>query len=76
MFTKIRKAVRRWWFKHIELRYNVTEHRFTTYDHADRMIRETAHLPEGQRWEIDSEREDNNRNYGWVYLCKRTRVTE
>jgi hypothetical protein len=55
-------------------RYNVLETRFVSYSEGDRMIRETAGNPEGQRWVLADE-EDENKTIGMVYLCRKVRIT-
>lgn len=54
--------------------YMRLELRFISYGEADRLIRESANLPEDQRWEIARE-EDHNRLIGKVFIERRVRIT-
>lgn len=49
--------------------------RFCSYPNADRIIRETANLPEPERWVVAPE-EDQNQMIGWVVLERRERVSK
>ncbi len=57
-------------------RYRVLERVMVHYRQADRMLCDTAKLPEPQRWIIDIKREDANRGYGWVHLLRRERISQ
>lgn len=56
-------------------RYNVLETKFVTYAAADHMIKDTIDKPESERWVLAKE-EDNNTVIGWVWLCRKVRITE
>jgi hypothetical protein len=70
----MKKLIRRWFLKHFP-KYEWSDERMTDYERADKMIRDTAHLPEHERWDV-SPREDSNRIIGIVWIGKRKRITE
>jgi hypothetical protein len=58
-------------FKH----YNVLETKFVTYAEGDQMIRDSEHKLESERWVLAKE-EDDNFMIGWVWLCRKIRITK
>ena len=67
-----------WWrktFYRVFKCYVRLELRFVSYGEADRLIRETADLPEDQQWVIARE-EDHNRIIGKAFIERRIRITE
>lgn len=67
------RHLQRWWYE-LRPQYRTVEGRATTYEAADKMIRETAHLEDPNRWDIWPEREDHNRQIGVVYIRRRERI--
>lgn len=66
-------ALRKLWLR-IFPRYRRLELRFVNYGEGDRLIRESAGRGEGEQWEIAKE-EDQNTEYGMVFLERRERIT-
>ena len=56
--------------------YEILERKMLAYYEADRILRETAGKEESERWQLDTEKEDNNKIVGIVYLCRKKRITE
>ena len=68
------KRLRKLWLR-IFPKYVVFERLYVSYTEANNLIVETEFKPEVERWVIDPEFEDGNRVVGFVYLCRRTRIT-
>lgn len=69
----LHRLVRRLWFS-IKPTYRTVEGRAATYEAADKLIRETGHLEDPNRWDIWPEREDHNQQIGVVFIRRRERV--
>lgn len=69
------QRIRRKWLE-LFPRYRTVEGRAASYEAADRMIRETEHLPDPQRWHIWPEKEDANHQIGVCYIHRRERIVE
>lgn len=63
----------RFWLR-LKPTYRTVEGRATSYEVADKMIRDTAHLKDPERWNIWPEKEDSNSQIGVVYIRRRARV--
>lgn len=57
-------------------RYVIIQRGYFSYETADRLICETGSKPERDRWVLDTALEDHNFTLGFVYLCRRERITE
>lgn len=70
------KLLRRLWLK-VRPQYVYLERRLCTYREADALIRANSELRAADtHWVIDGGKEDTNRNFGYIYLCRRRRITE
>lgn len=68
----ISKFTRRIFFKMFK-RYRRLEMKRVAWQDGDILIRSNEGKPENEQWVIARE-EDNNFNYGWVYLERRERI--
>lgn len=54
--------------------YKVFQTCLVDYEEADKMIKESANKPEEWQWVL-SDKEDANKVFGMVWLCRRVRIT-
>lgn len=57
-------------FKH----YEILERRCVTYIEAGNLMANYHSKLPHEKWVLDTEKEDNNKNLGIVYLCRKKRI--
>lgn len=68
------KFFRRLYYK-IFPTYKVLETKLFTYSAGDAILKASEGKPESERWCLAKEK-DFNLMYGWVWLCRKIRITE
>ncbi len=68
-------ALRRWYFR-VFPHYRRLELRSVTWNDAEKMLSVSEGPNESDRWRLAVPEEDNNQQYGMVYLERRERITE
>lgn len=67
------KKLKIWWYKIVPT-YKILEEKVCSYAEADKLIKVTRNLTESEQWQI-SHREDHNYNLGFVWICRKIRIT-
>lgn len=70
----MKRFFRRLWFSAVPT-YRRIEVLYTTYQHADELMKKNAERIPANRWRLARE-EDKNRNFDMVFIERRERITE
>jgi hypothetical protein len=71
----MKKILRKLYYQIFE-RYEILETRYVSYEDADMLMLNYDGKMQHEKWVLDTEKEDKNKNIGMVYLCRKKRITE